>query len=272
MPTETAPKSTETTSDASEPPRPSSTDTFFTGKSQDYAKFRATYPEALLDYLAFDASLKDKVVADVGAGTGIFSRLLAPFVQKVYAIEPNADMRNACEQHCCDQENLSVIDGHAEQTMLPDKSVDALTSAQAFHWFDIEAFRLEARRILRDGGRMFLIWNVLDDSHPVTRGVRKLCDKLTLQDRSIRSTWLDDRFETGSVFKGISQMLMSFPNDRTYTREAFVGRYLSTSYAPKPGAPEYETYVAGIINIFDTHQTDGLLEVPYRTRCYSGEV
>lgn len=270
--TNTASRPTDALSDAPEPPGRTSTDTLFTGKSQDYAKFRATYPEALLTYLAVEEGLAGKVIADVGAGTGIFSCLLAPIAQTVYAVEPNADMRNACEQHCRDQPNLSVIHGHAENTLLPDNSVDALTVAQAFHWFDIDAFKAEGRRILREGGRVFLIWNILDDSHPVTRGVRKLSDRLALHDRSIRSTWLDDRFETGSVFKGTSQILMSFPNDRTYTRDSFVGRYLSTSYAPKPGTPDYDAYVAGITHVFDTHQTQGTLEIPYRTRCYCGEI
>lgn len=71
------------------------------------------------------------IAADVGAGTGIFSRQLAAYVGKAYAVEPNDDMRAAMQADVA----LSPLCGSAESIPLPDCSVDVITAAQAFHWF-----------------------------------------------------------------------------------------------------------------------------------------
>src|SRR4051794_7813043 len=104
----------------------------FNDRAADYVKFRPTYPAAaidrILDGLGDPARL---TVADVGAGTGILSRLLAERNVPVLAIEPAQGMRAAAAPH----ENVTWLTATAESTGLADASVDLVVCAQSFHWF-----------------------------------------------------------------------------------------------------------------------------------------
>ena len=132
----------------------------FTDRVGDYVSYRPGYPETLIDaVIDLVGSRSAAVVADIGAGTGIFTRSLVARGLQVYAVEPNAAMRTAAERGLADAPNFSAIDGSAEATGLADESVDLITAAQAFHWFDKSAARQEFERILKSGGRVALIWN-----------------------------------------------------------------------------------------------------------------
>jgi SAM-dependent methyltransferase len=130
-----------------------------------YVAARPSYPvesiDILIDGLGDPASL---AVADLGAGTGISSRVIAARGPLVYAIEPNAKMRDAAAP----DERVKWIDGTAEASTLPDASVDVVAAFQAWHWVDHPAGITEARRILRPGGRMAAIYNERDERDPFT--------------------------------------------------------------------------------------------------------
>jgi ubiquinone/menaquinone biosynthesis C-methylase UbiE len=103
----------------------------FSDRATDYVKYRPSYPAAAIDMIV--AGLGEAaVVADIGAGTGISSRLLADHGLRVLAIEPNAAMRTAAESHPL----VDFCDGKAEDTQLAADSIDLVTCFQAFHWFD----------------------------------------------------------------------------------------------------------------------------------------
>ena len=89
--------------------------------------------------------MRDVVVADVGAGTGISSRMFAARGAAVIAIEPNAAMRAAAGEH----PRVRWRDGTAERTGLADRSVDVVVACQAFHWFATPAAMSEFVRIAR---------------------------------------------------------------------------------------------------------------------------
>src|SRR5690606_27320031 len=78
---------------------------------------------------------------------------------KVFAVEPNADMRRIAERELGKMEDFVSVPATAEDTTLSEKSVDFVFAASAFHWFDPLSFRAECQRILKPGGRVFLIWN-----------------------------------------------------------------------------------------------------------------
>ncbi|NTV90662.1 MAG: hypothetical protein HGA22_09965, partial [Clostridiales bacterium] len=83
----------------------------FTGKAEVYTRFRPSYPAAFIDYLEKELGISgEKTVADVGAGTGILTRLISGKAGTVLAVEPNADMRRACADTCLALENVSIID------------------------------------------------------------------------------------------------------------------------------------------------------------------
>jgi len=134
----------------------------FSSQADTYARGRPDYPTEL------DAWLRDalglgpgKTVADVGAGTGKFSLLLARTGAEVIAVEPVAAMR---AQLAAALPSVQVLEGTAEALPLADASVDAVVCAQAFHWFANPASVAEFRRVLRPGGKLGLVWNVRDES------------------------------------------------------------------------------------------------------------
>ncbi|MEI2581717.1 class I SAM-dependent methyltransferase [Scytonema sp. PRP1] len=133
--------------------------------ASDYAKYRPSYPAAAIDFIleGIDTQLPI-VVADVGAGTGISSRLLAERGVRVLAIEPNADMRQAAAPH----PRVEFREATAEATGLSDASVDLITCFQSFHWFNPEPTLLEFHRILKPSGRLAAVWNEWDKNDEFT--------------------------------------------------------------------------------------------------------
>src|ERR1017187_8835274 len=132
----------------------------FSDRVEDYVRYRPGYPAGLIRALRSKAGLaQTSVVADVGSGTGIFTRLLLDEGARVFAVEPNDTMRGAAEAELRSRANFVSVKGTAEATGLEDHSVSLVTCAQAFHWFDPAGTRREFRRILAAGGWCALIWN-----------------------------------------------------------------------------------------------------------------
>ncbi len=130
----------------------------------DYERVRPSYPTRALAVLADALDLKPgKRVAEVGAGTGKFTRLLALTGARVIALEPVAAMRATLAELL---PQVEVVDGLAEATGLADDSVDAVVAAQAWHWFDPAATLAEVERITQRRGRLGLVWNTLDETVP----------------------------------------------------------------------------------------------------------
>ncbi len=119
----------------------------FADRVADYVKSRPRYPEPVLAYLqqTTDFSPADQV-ADVGSGTGILAELFLKNGNRVYGVEPNAEMRSAAEAALAGYANFFSVAGKAEASGLATKSVDLVTAGQAFHWFDAEKARVEFRR------------------------------------------------------------------------------------------------------------------------------
>src|SRR5271170_7373092 len=132
----------------------------FSSRVDNYVRYRPGYPSEVLDLLKKTCGLTaDSVIADVASGTGIFTRILLENGNRVFGVEPNADMRRAGEEYLASYERFTSVAGTAEATSLPDHSVDIVTAAQAAHWFDRAKARAEFVRILKSGGWAVLIWN-----------------------------------------------------------------------------------------------------------------
>jgi ubiquinone/menaquinone biosynthesis C-methylase UbiE len=138
----------------------------FSSRVADYTASRPDYPAPLFETLGSICKLSaGAVVADVGAGTGLLTLGLLQRGYQVTAIEPNASMRQAADYFLGKFPSYRSVEGYAESIPLEASSVDLITAAQAFHWFEIERARTECLRILRPEGQVALIWNdrVLDD-------------------------------------------------------------------------------------------------------------
>lgn len=132
----------------------------FTGKVADYVASRPGYPAPLFELLrAACPPTAGAVVADIGAGTGLLTQGLLAAGYRVVAVEPNADMRRAADSRLGARPGYRSADGSAEAQPFDDGSLDLITAAQAFHWFDVERARNECLRVLRPHGQVALIWN-----------------------------------------------------------------------------------------------------------------
>lgn len=140
----------------------------FTGLAENYSKYRPGYCDsvltALLALLAKPAATIE--AADIGAGTGIWTRMLAARgLKRVVAVEPNDDMRRHGVEDSRDT-GIEWLPGSGERTGLPDASADQLSMASSFHWVDFDRGLAEFHRVLRPGGRFVALWNprFLDNS------------------------------------------------------------------------------------------------------------
>lgn len=126
-----------------------------------YEIARPGYPDEALAILATDLGVTTAAtVCDLAAGTGKLTRRLVDLGASVIAVEPVAAMR---EQARATVPDAQVVDGTADAIPLPDASVDVVTVAQAFHWFDADAALAEIARVLKPGGGLALLWNERDE-------------------------------------------------------------------------------------------------------------
>src|SRR6478735_6793410 len=129
----------------------------FSNRVENYVKYRPHYPREILDYLRDTIDLRpDKLVADIGCGTGISSRLFLENGNTVIGVEPNDAMRAAALDQLADFVTFMPVAGTAEDTTLDDDSIDIVVAGQAFHWFDLVKIKKEFKRILKPGGHIVL--------------------------------------------------------------------------------------------------------------------
>lgn len=144
----------------------------FGAAADEYERARPSYPDDAVAWIVERAGLRPgRTVVDIGAGTGKLTRLLVPSGARVIAAEPVAEMRAKLEEA---EPRAEAIDAAAEKLPLADGAADAITVAQAFHWFDHDRALPELHRVLRPGGPLVLVWNMRDTSDPLQRDLEHL--------------------------------------------------------------------------------------------------
>jgi SAM-dependent methyltransferase len=239
----------------------------FSGRVEAYRRYRSRFPREIISVLQQRCGLTPaSIVADIGAGTGMLAELFLEHGNAVFAVEPNAEMRAACEELSLKYPALTCIDGTAEATGLADHSIDFIAVGRAFHWFDREKCRPEFLRILRSGG-----WVVIASS-----GLRRGPDgvsrdhELLLREHGIDYTSLRDRYNVDQAvrefFAGSQPQQVDFPSVENLTYEELEGHTLSLSVTPQPDHPKFPAFQQALREYFDRYESGGKLALPTRCR------
>ena len=245
----------------------------FTDKADSYAKYRPSYPNEYIEFLLTETGLKEgSTVADIGSGTGIFSKQLLEKGLTVIGVEPNDEMRVKAEQSLNKDGRFISVNAAAENTTLQDKSVDLVTVAQAFHWFDTENFRLESRRILKQDGKVALVWNSRDASSDLNKECAEICQKHCPNFKGFSGGMAESEEVYKQFFKDGKYDFKSFQNPLEFDIDGFLGRYLSASYSPKKTDSQYDPFISSLTTLFKKYSQNGKIVIPNVTRSYLGKV
>ena len=242
----------------------------FSGLADVYARGRPSYAEALLEALYTRYGFSERsVVGDIGSGTGKFARQLLDRGSFVYCVEPNGDMRAAAGRELAAYPNCRIVDGTADSTTLADGSVDFVTAAQAFHWFDPHAFQKECGRILKKEGKALLIWNMRGMTDPVNQACFEIFRRYCPAFQGFGGGIQRDDIRIRQFFGG-SYTYMEYENPLCYDRVRFISRSLSGSYSLRPGDKDYASYLEALTELFDRYARNKVLCIPNKTVAYMG--
>lgn len=244
----------------------------FSDRVENYVRYRPGYPPQVLELLRTECGLEpDHVIADIASGTGIFTKMLLENGNRVFAVEPNAEMREAGQNLLAAYDKLTSVAGTAEDTTLPSESVDFVTAAQAAHWFDRRRARAEFCRILKPGGRCVLIWNERRTATtPFLRDYEQLLLTYGTDYKEVRhertTAVIHEFFAPANYQESVFDLRQRFDYEGT------AGRLLSSSYAPLEDHPSHIPMMRELRRIVDTHAQQGWVEFEYNTRVYYGKL
>ncbi|HZX59698.1 MAG TPA: class I SAM-dependent methyltransferase [Mucilaginibacter sp.] len=245
----------------------------FSNRVDNYVKYRPGYPKEVIDYLETQCHLTAKAaIADIGAGTGIFTKLLLERNYTVYAIEPNDDMRHEADRQLKHFPDYHSIAGRADLTGLTSHSIGLIVCAQAFHWFNTPETKTEFKRILKRGGKVTLIWNNRD----IEADAFAIAYDLLLREQSGDYESINHQNLTEIDFirfyKGGEYKLAKFHNQQVFDFEQLAGRAFSSSYVPAEETEAGKTFKGHLKDLFDTYQRHGKVVFKYNTEVYLGHV
>lgn len=240
----------------------------FSNRVSNYVKYRPEYPGEVLDLFIERMGLTPRsVVADIGAGTGLSSKLFVENGNPVIAVEPNEKMREAARSTFARRKNFTAVDGISGATTLPDASADLVIAAQAFHWFPLEGSRVEFRRILRPKGWIALLWNERQvNSTPFLTEYEAFLKRYAADYEKVRHERIGA--EQFAAFFQQPYETAEFTNSQIFDLEGLLGRVASTSYMPSEDDDAFPAMADELKLIFAKHQQSGKIAVFYDTKVY----
>ena len=231
----------------------------FAGVAEAYERARPGYPDEAVRWLAGTAPV---AVVDLGAGTGKLTRSLVALGHRVTAVEPLAEM--LAQLHTAVPGAETVI-GSAESIPSPDGSVDVVTCAQAFHWFDHALALPEIARVLRPGGRLALVWNARDDTEKwVAEFTDTIIGRSAFREGGVAAVAasIDESGLYGPVERA------TFSHVQTLRRSELRELVRSRSECAVLSDEERRPVLEHVDALFDAYATDGTLAMPYVTECF----
>lgn len=244
----------------------------FSKRVENYIKYRPGYPAEIISLLESECGLTPQsVVADLGSGTGISAELFLKHGNKVFGVEPNADMRAAGERFLANYPNFVSVDASAEVTTVSDHSIDLIVASQAFHWFDREKVKLEFRRILKPHAWVVLIWNGFRvETSPLNTGYQQIVLRYGTDYKEVAREI--NGIDVESFFAPLPCKCARFAFKQVFDFEGLKGRLLSSSYAPEPSDPNFNQMIEDLRTLFDVTQKHGQVDFNYETEVYYGQL
>lgn len=217
-------------------------------------------------------------VADLAAGTGKFTKVLASYdpeiVASVTAIEPIAEMRAKIPSN---NRIAMISEGTAEKIPFINEAFDVVTVAQAFHWFDAPKALREIHRVLRPDGLLMMIWNVRDESHAWIRRMTELMVPYEGNAPRYRSMKWREAFsvDAASEHPHFTELQFTHFQHLTYgTVETMVDRVASVSFVASLPEADRETLLGQMRELYRQHQKDNgfkgdEIAMPYETHIFT---
>ncbi len=248
----------------------------FTGLAKHYSAYRPSYNKSVLKGLSnlLNCSISEAALADIGAGTGIWTRLLASQNPKtLIAIEPNDDMRYQGEKDSAGT-IIQWKKGDGENTTIESNSLDMVSMASSFHWVNFEQGCKEFHRILKKEGRFVALWNPRDiEKNSLLGEIEDYLYKLKPDLKRVSSG------RSGLVEVLTSKLYSSgFFTDVVYmegrdlvkiTPEAYIGAWRSVNDVQfQLGGEKFEEFISFATSILKNYES---IEIPYLTRAWSAQ-
>jgi len=241
----------------------------FGNSAREYELGRPRWPEELIDRVAGELELgSDATVLDLGAGTGKLTRDLVPRFGRVIAVEPDDAMRAVLEEGVPEAESLA---GSAEAIPLPDASVDAVFTAEAFHWYASDESVGEIVRVLRPRGGLVILWNLDfgDPDPPMGEEVDRVIDVAFAKGGAPGIGKVLSGFWREPIAKGPFEPLQESEVERTVTRtrDQWLANMLSVSSIAALSDADREEFAARLHELVpDVRYRWSIRTVAYWTR------
>jgi SAM-dependent methyltransferase len=275
----------------------------FSNRVADYVCYRPGYPPALIDGLRAGCGLNaEHVIAGVGSGTGLLSKVFLEHGNRVIGVEPNEEMRSAGDEFLAGSTKFSSVNGSSESTTLADASVDFVTAGQAFHWFEPTATRKEFCRILKPSGWVVIVWNDrrvsetafgrsyeellvrygtdykrVRGAYPETQNMESFFGMSVSDEGEAQKENRSEDLERSGAGRPLGKLRTGLrrrelPNFQEFDFEGLAGRLRSSSYAPKEGHANYRPMMTALRDLFDASQKFGRVRMDYTTQIYFGRL
>lgn len=241
--------------------------TRFFDRVDDYIKFRPHYPKEIIKVLKNKIGFNnDFIIADIGAGTGISSELFINNGNKVFAVEPNTEMREAGKLIFEDNSNFISVNGKAESTTLLNNSIDLIFCGQAFHWFNKEEAKIEFNRILKPSGHIALAWNIRSEESDFQKEYEEILSSNISEYKDVTHKNISEEM-IELFFKPKQMFVYCLENFQEFDLEGLKGRLQSSSYCPKEG-PEHDRLFKAIESLFLKFDTNGVVKFDYEIKIF----
>jgi ubiquinone/menaquinone biosynthesis C-methylase UbiE len=245
----------------------------FSKKAHYYQKYRPKYPDLIIDILTAETNLRSSPsfkIADIGSGTGLLSELFLKNRNTIYGVEPNKEMRKVAEQVSRKYQNFISINGTAEATNIQE-TVDAITAAQSFHWFDVDKAHKEFLRILKPNGYVIIIFDQRRDvTTSFDEDIEQIIAEYGTDDSQV--TKHDENLILTNFYAAKGFIKRIIQNNRELRYETLRGMLLSISSIPDVHHPKYPDMIRQLKEIYTKHQINGIITSDYYTEIFYGQL